>query len=164
RQSGQRRALWRVQQVRGARPRVSRRRPARPGALRLPRVGDDDSGVALMFRVTREIHFCYGHRLLQYEGKCRHLHGHNGRAVIVLEGTGLDDRGMLVDFGDIKRKVQHWIDENIDHTMLPVLREHGERVFVMDANPTAENIARLIFDHAVATGLPVVEVVVWETE
>jgi 6-pyruvoyltetrahydropterin/6-carboxytetrahydropterin synthase len=47
--------------------------------------------------------------------------------------------------------------------MVPVLREHGERVFEMDANPTAENIARLIFEHAVAAGLPVVEVVLWET-
>src|SRR3954469_1873246 len=100
-----------------------------------------------MFRVTREIEFCYGHRLLDYEGKCRHLHGHNGRAVIALEAPGLDHRGMLVDFGDIKREVQQWIDETIDHTMLlrrddpmlPILRERGERVFVMDVNPTAEN-------------------------
>ncbi len=37
-----------------------------------------------MFRLTQEIDFCYGHRLLNYSGKCRHLHGHNGRAVIVL--------------------------------------------------------------------------------
>ena len=28
-----------------------------------------------MYKVTREIHFCYGHRLLNYDGKCRHLHG-----------------------------------------------------------------------------------------
>jgi 6-pyruvoyltetrahydropterin/6-carboxytetrahydropterin synthase len=125
-----------------------------------------------MYRVTREIDFCYGHRLLNYDGKCRHLHGHNGRAVIVLEAAALDGRGMLVDFNDIKRKVQRWIDENLDHAMLlcrddpilPILREHGERVFVMDANPTAENIARLIFDHAVESGLPVVEVILWETE
>ncbi len=74
---------------------------------------------------------------------------------------------MLVDFGDIKRKVKHWIDENLDHNMLlcrddpllPVLRERGERVFEMDCNPTAENIARLIFEHAKDAGLPVVEVV-----
>ena len=87
-----------------------------------------------MFRVTREIAFCYGHRLLNYEGKCRHLHGHNGRAVITLEGPALDGRGMLVDFAEIKRKVQVWIDENLDHTMLlcredpllPVLLERGE--------------------------------------
>jgi 6-pyruvoyltetrahydropterin/6-carboxytetrahydropterin synthase len=125
-----------------------------------------------MFRVTREIEFCYGHRLLNYDGKCRHLHGHNGRAVITLQGPELDPRGMLVDFADIKRKVQLWIDENLDHNMLlcrddpllPALRQHGERVFVMDCNPTAENIARLIYEHAKAAGLPVVEVVLWETE
>jgi 6-pyruvoyltetrahydropterin/6-carboxytetrahydropterin synthase len=125
-----------------------------------------------MFRVTREIEFCYGHRLLNYEGKCRHLHGHNGRAVITLEGSALDERGMLVDFAEIKRKVQLWIDENLDHTMLlcredpllPVLLERGERVFVMDGNPTAENIARLIYDRARDAGLPVTEVVLWETE
>jgi 6-pyruvoyltetrahydropterin/6-carboxytetrahydropterin synthase len=125
-----------------------------------------------MFRVTREIAFCYGHRLLNYDGKCRHLHGHNGRAVITLEGPDLDPRGMLVDFSDIKRKVQHWIDENLDHNMLlcredpllPMLRDRGERVFVMEDNPTAENIARLIYDRAHDAGLPVVEVVLWETE
>jgi len=125
-----------------------------------------------MYRVTREIAFCYGHRLINYRGKCQHLHGHNGRAIITLEGPTLDERGMLVDFTDIKREVQRWIDENLDHNMLlcrddpilPVLRSHGERVFVMDQNPTAENIARLIFDQASASGLPVVEVVVWETE
>jgi 6-pyruvoyltetrahydropterin/6-carboxytetrahydropterin synthase len=125
-----------------------------------------------MYRVSREIGFCYGHRLLNYDGKCQHLHGHNGRAVIVLEAPSLDARGMLVDFVDIKRKVQRWIDENLDHNMLlcrddpilGVLQERGERVFVMDENPTAENIARLIFEHASGEGLPVVEVIVWETE
>ena len=125
-----------------------------------------------MYRVTREIEFCYGHRLLNYDGKCRHLHGHNGRAVITLQGSGLDRCGMLVDFGEIKQKVQRWIDENLDHNLLlcrddpllPVLRERGERVFAMDCNPTAENIARLIFERAKESGLPVVEVVLWETE
>src|SRR4051812_32663202 len=125
-----------------------------------------------MYRVTREIEFCYGHRLLNYDGKCQHLHGHNARAIISLEAPTLDARGMLVDFVEIKRRVQRRIDETLDHTMLlcrddpilPVLEAHGERVYVMDANPTAENIARLIFDHAVEAGLPVVEVVVWETE
>ena len=124
-----------------------------------------------MYRVTREIEFCYGHRLLDYEGKCRHLHGHNGLAVIALEAPDLDRRGMLVDFSDIKREVQRWIDETLDHTMilhrddplLPLLRERDERVFVMDVNPTAENLARLIYNRAVEAGLPVVEVVLWET-
>ncbi len=125
-----------------------------------------------MFQVTREIEFCYGHRLLNYDGKCRHLHGHNGRAVITLQGTVLDRAGMLVDFAEIKAKVQAWIDENLDHTMLlcrvdplvPILLDRGERVFVMEDNPTAENIARLIYDQAAQAGLPVVKVVLWETE
>ena len=58
-----------------------------------------------MFNVSREIDFCYGHRLLNYPGKCRHLHGHNGRVVITFEASGLDDRGMVLDFSEIKRMV-----------------------------------------------------------
>jgi 6-pyruvoyltetrahydropterin/6-carboxytetrahydropterin synthase len=125
-----------------------------------------------MYRVTREIHFCYGHRLLNYDGKCRHLHGHNGRAVITLEANALDPLGMVMDFSHIKQVVTNWIDETLDHKMLlhkddpvlPYLRQQGEPVYVLDVNPTAENIARLIFDFAAARGFPVVEVQLWETE
>jgi len=124
-----------------------------------------------VYRVTRQIEFCYGHRLLDYEGKCRHLHGHNGLAIISLEGGSLDRRGMLVDFSEIKQTVQRWIDENLDHNMLlrhddpvlPLLQAQGERVYVMEVNPTAENIARLIFERTAAAGLPVIEVLLWET-
>ena len=125
-----------------------------------------------MFRVTREITFCYGHRLLNYDGKCRHLHGHNGRAVLTLEAPQLDALGMVVDFSRIKHVVSTWIDQTLDHRMLlhrddpalPLLREQGEPVFVMDVNPTAENIAKLIYDFAAAQGFPVVEVRLWETD
>src|SRR5687768_3779941 len=72
----------------------------------------------LMFRVTRQIDFCYGHRLLNYEGKCKYLHGHNGRAIITIESGQLDQRGMVLDFSDIKRVVSGWIDENLDHRMI----------------------------------------------
>ncbi|WP_373652457.1 6-pyruvoyl tetrahydropterin synthase family protein [Schlesneria sp. DSM 10557] len=124
-----------------------------------------------MFRVAREIEFCYGHRLLNYDGKCKHLHGHNGKAIIVLENDALDDRGMLVDFSDIKKHVAGWIDKNLDHRMIlnrndPVvdyLLAQGEPLYLIDSNPTAENIARLIFDFAKSQDLPVVEVSLWET-
>ncbi len=123
------------------------------------------------FRVTREIDFCYGHRLLQYEGKCRYLHGHNGRAVITIESAELDHRGMVLDFSDIKRDVSGWIDANLDHRMIlnrvdpvvPVLTEMGEPLHLIDANPTAENIAKVIFDYATGQGYPVTEVSLWET-
>ena len=125
-----------------------------------------------MYRVTREINFCYGHRLLHYDGKCRHLHGHNGRAVITLQAAELDRLGMVMDFSHIKQVITAWIDEMLDHKMLlhrddpvlPFLRQQGEPVHVMDVNPTAENIARLIFDFAASQGFPVVEVRLWETD
>jgi 6-pyruvoyltetrahydropterin/6-carboxytetrahydropterin synthase len=125
-----------------------------------------------MYSVTRELTFCYGHRLLDYSGKCRHLHGHNGRAVITLRTAGLDELGMVVDFSKLKRIVGGWIDTALDHKMLlhkddpvlPFLRQQGEPVHVMDVNPTAENIARLIFDYTASQGFPVVEVQLWETE
>jgi 6-pyruvoyltetrahydropterin/6-carboxytetrahydropterin synthase len=44
-----------------------------------------------------------------------------------------------------------------------VLQGLGEPLYLMDENPTAENIAKLLFDMAVAQGFPVVEVRFWET-
>jgi 6-pyruvoyltetrahydropterin/6-carboxytetrahydropterin synthase len=125
-----------------------------------------------MYRVTREITFCYGHRLLNYDGKCRFLHGHNGKAVITLEAKELDECGMVLDFSEIKQVISGWIDANLDHKMLlhrndpvlPMLQAQGEPVYVMDMNPTAESIARLIFDFATSRGFPVAEVRLWETD
>lgn len=125
-----------------------------------------------MFRVTREIKFCYGHRLLNYEGKCRYLHGHNGRAVISIEAEELDELGMVMDFSEIKNVVSTWIDETLDHRMilhrddpiLPTLQQFGEPVHIVDVNPTAENIAKLIYDFARDHGFPVCEVRLWETD
>lgn len=124
-----------------------------------------------MFQVTQNIEFCYGHRLLNYAGKCRHLHGHNGRAVIVLEADSLDDRGMLVDFSDIKASVRTWIDDELDHRMIlnesdPVvdyLKSQGEPLKLIADNPTAENIAKLIYEFTKSQGFPVKEVSLWET-
>jgi 6-pyruvoyltetrahydropterin/6-carboxytetrahydropterin synthase len=125
-----------------------------------------------MFRVTKELHFCYGHRLLNYAGKCRHLHGHNGKAVVTLEAPALDELGMVVDFSAIKRVLGAWIDGALDHRLLlhaddpiiPELVRQGEPFVTLTANPTAENIARLIFEHAAGHGMPVTEVTLWETE
>lgn len=124
-----------------------------------------------MFSVSREIEFCYGHRLLGHEGRCRHLHGHNAKVVITLETRELDRHGMVLDFVAIKETVQQWIDEHLDHRMIlcrkdpaaEVLREMGEPVFLIDDNPTAEKIAQLIAGVALDEGLPVVEVRFWET-
>jgi 6-pyruvoyltetrahydropterin/6-carboxytetrahydropterin synthase len=100
------------------------------------------------------------------------LHGHNGKAIITLESDKLDELGMVADFSEIKKIAGTWIDEHIDHRMLlhkndpvlPHLRDLGEPVTVLDENPTAENIAKMIFRELITRGLPVVDVELWETE
>ena len=125
-----------------------------------------------MFRVSREFHFCYGHRLMDYGGKCRHPHGHNGRVEVELAAARLDKRGMVMDFEEIKKHLQSWVDGHLDHQMLlrrddplaPLLKKLGEPFYFFDENPTAENIAKEIFGVARKKGLPVTRVTLWETE
>ena len=124
-----------------------------------------------MYSVTKRIEFCYGHRLLDYDGICRHPHGHNGLVEVEVRSGELDTRNMVCDFSDIKRVVKGWIDRDLDHKMLlrkddplvKALQQLGEPVFLCDSNPTAEHIAKIIFQHAASEGLPVVRVTLWET-
>lgn len=124
-----------------------------------------------MYTVTKTITFCYGHRLTNYAGKCRHLHGHNGRLDIEMSAKGLDARGMVRDFTEMKHTIQGWIDTELDHKMIlrktdpavPVLRKLREPLYLTDANPTAEHLAKVIFDQVKRMGFPVTSVRLWET-
>ncbi len=125
----------------------------------------------MTYKVTRVIDFCYGHRLLNYDGECKHLHGHNGRVEVDIVAEETDERGMVVDFSDIKDIVKTWIDANLDHRMIlhqddplvSVLSELGEAFYTIDCNPTAENIAAHIHDMTSSDMLQIVEVRLWET-
>src|SRR5436853_6903375 len=98
-----------------------------------------------MYSVTKLIDFCYGHRLLDYDGICKHPHGHNGQVEIEVRKNDLDKRNMVCDFSDIKRIVKKWIDDAFDHKMLlrrdhplvKILQDLGEAVFGRDSNPRA---------------------------
>jgi 6-pyruvoyltetrahydropterin/6-carboxytetrahydropterin synthase len=124
-----------------------------------------------MYSVTKRIEFCYGHRLLDYDGICKHPHGHNGLVEVEVRSGHLDKRNMVCDFSDIKRVVKGWIDRDLDHKMLlrrddplvKALQQLGEPVYLCESNPTAEHIAKIIFQHAASEGLPVVRVKLWET-
>ena len=124
-----------------------------------------------MYSVTKRIDFCYGHRLLDYDGICKHPHGHNAVAEIEVRTETLDNRNMVCDFSDIKRVVKGWIDRELDHKMilrrddplLEPLRSLGEPVFIVDENPTVEHIAKLVFEQTANEGFQVVRVTVWET-
>ncbi len=124
-----------------------------------------------LYSVTKRIEFCYGHRLLEHAGLCKHLHGHNAVAEIEVRSSVLDGQDMVCDFGDITDVVQTWVDRHLDHKMIlrwddplvEALTGLGEPVLVVEANPTAEHVAKLIFDKARASGLAVSRVTVWET-
>ena len=125
-----------------------------------------------MYKVTKRLTFCYGHRLMDYEGKCRVPHGHNGVVEIELQAEALDRRGMVYDFGEIKDAVKAWLDRELDHRMLlraddplaAVLKDMGEPCLLMQENPTAEAIARLIYEFTKGQGFPLTQVRLWETE
>lgn len=125
-----------------------------------------------MYRVTKILRFCYGHRLLDYVGPCQFLHGHNARVEIELTRRALDRRGMVTDFLRVKQRLQGWIDAELDHKMLlnrrdPLLkmfRQMRQPAVPIPGNPTAERLARLIFDQARRLRFPVTRVRFWETE
>ncbi len=124
-----------------------------------------------MYKVVKKLDFCYGHRLLNYDGRCAHPHGHNGIVEVEFAVEKLDARGMVVDFVDIKKEVSEFLDKELDHKMIlhkddpltKVLQEMDEPVLVLQENPTAENIARIIYNFAMSRALPVVSVRLWET-
>ena len=79
---------------------------------------------------------------------------------------------MVMDFEDIKSVIGRWIQKNLDHRMIlyrkdsyvAVLKKRREPLFLTEGSPTAENLARLIYDYAKKRALPVHSVTLWETE
>lgn len=124
-----------------------------------------------MFYITKEINFCYGHRLMNHKGKCKNLHGHSVKASITLKSEKLDQNGMVCDFSDLKDIVTHYIDEYLDHNFLlhkndpliPLLQQQNERFIAIEEHPTAEIISKMIFLYIKNQGLPVIKVDLWET-
>lgn len=114
-----------------------------------------------MNTITRKLEFDAGHRVLNHEGKCRHLHGHRYVVELTLWVEDLDALGRVIDFSVVKSEVGTWIDDHLDHNMLlhpddPMLcaveydvqtELIGRQPFVMPPgyeNPTAENISAVI--------------------
>ena len=126
-----------------------------------------------MYEIAKELHFCYGHRLMNHKGKCKRLHGHNAKVLITVATENLDVDGMVMDFSDLKKEVSNWVDEQFDHQMLlhkddpivPALKAGNEPFRMLEVHPTAENLARLIFEFVKKLQFPVKvkEVILWET-
>lgn len=131
-----------------------------------------------MTTITRRFQFCAGHRLVDHEGKCAHLHGHNYIALVTCTADDLDDVGRVIDFSVVKAEVGRWIDRAWDHKMIlntedaqavAACRQLGDPVYLMTCNPTAENMARELFEVATTLlaenhNITVTGVRLWETE
>lgn len=124
-----------------------------------------------MYSVTKEVYFCYGHRLMNHPGKCRHLHGHSVKAAITVIAGSLDDQGMVCDFSTIADAAGAFIDQQLDHNFLlhtddplvPLLSAANERFMLVPEHPTSEYLARIIYQHVKNQGLAVESVTLWET-
>lgn len=87
--------------------------------------------------VSKEFTFDAAHHLHDYEGKCKNLHGHTYKVIFGISGY-VDERGLMIDFGDIKAIWKNEIEIFLDHKYL------NETLPAM--NTTAENMVVWIFE------------------
>ena len=93
-----------------------------------------------MYTLKIEGAFEAAHHVEGYPGKCARLHGHNWVVEAVVKGKELDELGMLIDFKVMKKELAEVL-ERFDHRYLNELEP-----FAGGVNPTAENLARIIFE------------------
>lgn len=107
--------------------------------------------------VVKRVSFAAAHFLPNYSGKCKNLHGHTWSIELGVSGIVDKESGFVIDFSELKEGLQPILDSFDHHLLNDII-----------ANPTAENIARFIFDKIVyflrGRGLKVKFVRVWETE
>lgn len=130
-----------------------------------------------MYYLTAEASFDAAHFLFGYEGKCHNLHGHRWRVLLKISSSDLQgegqQRGMIVDFGDVKRALKEETDF-FDHTFIyekgtlkdgtvEALLSEDFLLREVDFRPTAENFSRYFFDQFTKRGFEVSEVTVYET-
>lgn len=129
-----------------------------------------------MYQLTTHASFDSAHFLSGYEGKCRNLHGHRWKLEVTVSSEELAQegqiRGMIVDFGELKKDVKDLADE-FDHCLIierGTLKEKTMealeeefRIIQVEFRPTAENFARYFYERIKALGYQVSLVKVYET-
>ena len=113
-----------------------------------------------MQTITRKLEFDAGHRIPDHRSQCRNLHGHRYVLEITLQGElveteGAPDRGMVMDFADVKALAMEHLVNKWDHAFIVYARDEVVRSFlekmadhktvVLDRIPTVENLAAEAF-------------------
>ena len=125
---------------------------------------------------TREFGFDAAHRLVGHEDKCSNVHGHRYRLIVTMESTnGLDSVGRILDFSKIKEVIGEFIDDNLDHVyiansvdvLIDALGKYDMRTYLMDGNPTAENMVKMLYreltDILISHNVHIVNIKLYET-
>jgi 6-pyruvoyltetrahydropterin/6-carboxytetrahydropterin synthase len=104
--------------------------------------------------------FAAAHSLRNFKGRCEALHGHNWRVEVVVGGSQLDQAGLLMDFGELKKLMNLALDQ-LDH-------RHLNEVPPFDTlNPSSEHISRHLYQE-IAKALPaqvkMLRVSAWESD
>jgi 6-pyruvoyltetrahydropterin/6-carboxytetrahydropterin synthase len=111
------------------------------------------------YELTIKSHFDAAHHLYDYPGPCRQLHGHTWDIEVSVVGSRLNDIGIVYDFKQLKDDLNGVLDA-YDHTDLNTVAPFDV------LSPTAENLARVIYERMAAAVDPVVrvsQVTVWES-
>lgn len=123
-------------------------------------------------KVTKGFEFEAAHRLSDYEGKCKRVHGHNYKGIVTVEGTP-DNRGIVVDFGDLKSLLKKAIVDVFDHRLILKDTKENRQLFGhlsedwvvwVSYNPTAENMASDFLVRLLKEQSSVIHVEVFETD
>jgi 6-pyruvoyltetrahydropterin/6-carboxytetrahydropterin synthase len=116
-----------------------------------------------MYEVSVEDTFAAAHNLRNYKGKCENLHGHNYKVRAIVAAKELDAVGLVYDFVQLKQVMQSVL-RSLDHKYLNEIPPFDK------LNPSAENLARHIYDEAskqlpaAPNGAGIASITVWETE
>ena len=137
-----------------------------------------------MNSVTRRFTFSYGHRLPNHKGGCRNIHGHNGVLEVTITAnplapTSLNKDGFIIDFSEMKERINEWILRYWDHALLlhekdPLVNflvQYSEgpwtpKIVVLPDPPTAEVMVKMAYEdmNKIFPEYDVTRVVLWETE
>ena len=136
-------------------------------------------------KIVKIIQWDMGHRVLNHRSVCKGIHGHRYKAEICVSGDLVSDldvseEGMVIDFADIKKTAQKFIQEELDHAFMVWEKDielleffknsKGHKPVIVPFTPTAENVAAYIFNElkdkftdVFKTGLHLQSVKLWET-
>lgn len=91
-----------------------------------------------MYRLTIKTGFAAAHNLINYQGDCENLHGHNWKVEVTVVAHELDDAGLAIDFKVLKKETNQLLDE-LDHKYV------NQHEFFKTISPSSENISRYLY-------------------